>query len=640
MSDIGTVSANERFARLFPDPDAPREKTSWWRHRRWTLAVVAVAIVLVVVLLATQAFGSSGPDYRLSSATTENVDAVLNGVGTIEPVSQATVAFPVAGNVASVGVKVGDSVAVGQTLASLDGQSLSATLDQKQAALAQAQLSLSKALAGQSVGLPSSGSGGSGSSGANGSTGSSATFQSVQSPSASRIVLTDAATSSDPALAAAQQAVLVAQQKVDAALSAASAALTSAQNVCANVQSSSSTAPATTAPTTSGTTGSSGPTAATTPPPTSTTTPPDNGITACQTALQNVLDAQNAVAAAQTALSNASNSLDALLNQRAATPPTTTTPPSGGGSGSGGSGSGGSGTGGSGNSGSGSSGFSGSGSSRSSASSGSGSGSSAPTAADLAAYQQAVDAATDQVAVAQQALAQASIATPIAGTVVAVNMSVGDSVSAASTTENIIVQGSGGYEVSTTVGVTQIPHVAVGDTASVVADGTRTSLPGKVASISVAPTSTNNTTTNYLVVIGLTNPNAKLNNGSTGTTNIVTQNAKAALAVPTSAVTTNGGRHTVEVYDGGSVRTVSVQVGVIGNTWTEIKSGITKGEQVVLADASQPLPGSATSSSNGTTSNTTTGRFVLPGGAGGAGGLGGLGGLRGAGGGGGTGGGR
>ena len=49
-----------------------------------------------------------------------DVDAVLNGVATIEPVSQATVAFPVSGTVASVDVEVGDRVAVGQTLATLD----------------------------------------------------------------------------------------------------------------------------------------------------------------------------------------------------------------------------------------------------------------------------------------------------------------------------------------------------------------------------------------------------------------------------------------------------------------------------------------------------------------------------------------
>ena len=113
--------------------------------------VVALVVVVVSVVLATQAFGSSGPDYRVATVARHDVDATLTGVGTIEPVSQATVAFPVSGTVASVAVRVGDVIVVGSTLASLDTDSLQQTVHQKQAALAQAQLTLSRALAGESV---------------------------------------------------------------------------------------------------------------------------------------------------------------------------------------------------------------------------------------------------------------------------------------------------------------------------------------------------------------------------------------------------------------------------------------------------------------------------------------------------------
>ena len=64
-----------------------------------------------------------------------------------------------------------------------------------------------------------------------------------------------------------------------------------------------------------------------------------------------------------------------------------------------------------------------------------------------------------------------------------------------------------------------------------------------------------------------------------------------------------------------------MSVGVVGTEWTEITSGLTKGQQVVLADVSEPLPSSATSSSNGTTGGTTgfpgggAGGFQFPGGA-------------------------
>ena len=170
----------------------------------------------------------------------------------------------------------------------------------------------------------------------------------------------------------------------------------------------------------------------------------------------------------------------------------------------------------------------------------------------------------------------------------------------------MIVQGTGGYEVSTTVSVDDVPHIAVGQRATVVPDGSHKTLGGTVSSISVVPDS-NSSSASYLVVIGLYDPKADLKNGSTGSVSIVTDNARSALAVPTSAITTNGNRHSVEVLDGDSSRRVTVQVGVVGDTWTEIKSGLTKGQQVVLADLAQPLPGSATNSSNSSQQNQVTG---------------------------------
>ena len=203
---------------------------------------------------------------------------------------------------------------------------------------------------------------------------------------------------------------------------------------------------------------------------------------------------------------------------------------------------------------------------------------------------------------AEQALAEATIASPIAGTVVAVNLAVGDSVTSGSSTANVVVQGDGGFEVSTTIGIDRITHVEVGQAASVVPDGSDTALEGKVSSIGIVP-DPDSSTTSYLVRIGLDKPRKPLQNGATGTVSIVTQSARSALAVPTSAVTTTGSRHTVAVLDGDGTRQVAVQVGAVGRTWTEIRSGLSSGQTVVLADVSAPLPSSATSSSNGTQSN-------------------------------------
>ncbi|MDT4944858.1 MAG: hypothetical protein QOH14_1591, partial [Pseudonocardiales bacterium] len=78
----------------------------------------------------------------------------------------------------------------------------------------------------------------------------------------------------------------------------------------------------------------------------------------------------------------------------------------------------------------------------------------------------------------------------------------------------------------------------------------------------------------------------------------------------TSAIHTGpGGTYTVTVANGSKRSTVRVTIGLAGADLTQVKSGLQAGQKVVLADLSQPLPGSA---SSGTT---TTGRFG--GGAGG-----------------------
>ncbi len=556
----------DRLASLFPDPDAT--PPSWWHKRRKALIVVVVLALIASGVLVSQAFGANDASYVTATVATHNVDALLNGVGLVEPVSQASVAFPSSGTVATVDVQLGDPVTVGQTLATLDPQALSQALHEKQATLAQAQLTLQKALSGQSVSGVGTGSSGIGSSRSSGTSGAS----SAAAASTTSVVLTAMTFphSSNPQIAAAQQNVLAAQHKVDTAVDTATQALDSATSVCQA--------------------GGIG----TTPP----GTPTPAQLAACQTATQQVLTAQGAVSVAQHQLVAASNALDLLLTQQATT---STTTPSGGGSGSGSS-----------RSGSGSGTSTGSGSARSTGATGS-----SPSAADLIAYQKAVDAAQADVAVAEQAIAQATIVSPIAGTVQAVNLAVGDTVTAGSTTSNIVVVGPGGYEVTTTVSVDKVTSVKVGQPATFLPDGSKRPLAGKVSSISIAPDASATTSTSYRVVVGLTDPDASLNNGSTGSLAIVTKSSRSALAVPTSAVTTVGTRHLVNVLKGNTPERTLVQVGVVGDTWTEITNGVKPGQRVVLANLAAPLPGSATDTSGSTTNRTTTGGFGGFGGFGG-----------------------
>jgi multidrug efflux pump subunit AcrA (membrane-fusion protein) len=506
-----------------------------------------VAVLVVGGVAASDHLGRGGPrGYRTATARARTVRQQLESVAVVEPVRRASVAFPLDGTVASVGVSVGDRVTTGTRLATLDTDDLEVALHEEQASLDQARLNLALALDGQDPGALGGAGGGSG----NGP-------------------LSRIARAEPPAeLAAARQAVVDAQAAVDAAADGAEAAMAQAEALCAT-----------------------------------------DDAAACREALAAALSAQQQVTTAQAALGQAIDDLDGLVQAWAddlstttstttptTTPTTPTTSPSGGPT-------------------TGTMPTGGSGTAAPTGSSGaSGQAATGPSAEDLVAYQRAVDAAVDEVAVAEQAIEQATVVSPIDGTVVAVGLGVGDEVTADDDASAIVVAGAGGYEVTTTVGVDDLPDVAVGQAASVVPDGATAAIAGRVVGIGVAPTASGAST--YRVVVGLTGHPSGLGDGATAALTITTDTDADQLAVPTSAVTVDGTRATVRLLRPGRDQpvTTSVTVGAIGPAWTAITAGLEPGDRVVLADLDRPLPGSAT---DGSSSSSGTGPTFGPGGQGG-----------------------
>ncbi|MDQ1478059.1 MAG: trimeric autotransporter adhesin, partial [Actinomycetota bacterium] len=470
----------------------------------------------------------------------------LHGTGTIQPVSQASVAFPIAGVVATVVVTPGAQVTAGQTLATLDATSLQQDVITKQAALAAANLTLYKALNGQSSSPNGGGAGGATATAAN-------TNASASSAAAPR---------SSADTSAAQQQLLAAQKNVDAALATAQASLQAASEACGtstNTQRHSPGSPGASPTPPSGpprtTAMSSVPASTTSTTAPTASKPPTTGLgsAACMTAQQQLARDQQASSTAQQSLARAEQTLERLLTSTAT-----------------------------------------SSSSRTAGASAS-STSTAPSAAQLVADQSAVDAAATEVLAAQESVAQATITSPITGTVAAVGLQVGHSVTASSTTSAVVVTGGAGYEISTTVSVNDIAKLKVGDAATVVPDATSQTLNGKVVWIGAA--SGSSTSTSYPVVIGLTGSPSGLRNGAMSSTSIeLARSQTSALTVPTSAVHSINGRHFVTVLANGKTSTVPVQIGVVGAQTTQITSGVDGGTVVVLADLHAAVPSSNTNS--------------------------------------------
>jgi multidrug efflux pump subunit AcrA (membrane-fusion protein) len=521
--------------------------------RRWRRRLIATSIVLAAVI-ATAAASFVSVDRRVplrtATAGVHDVASTLHGVVSIEPVVQAAVAFPSDGTVSSVDVSVGDTVAVGQSLASLDQQDLTESLHVAEETLAQAELTLSRALDGE-VATSTAGGATPTSSSSSGTAASAASAVAPSSSSSVTGIVLAASAQEDGAteLEALQQDVLVAQQVVDDALAASASALASAEEVCPSDATSAGEVDAGASATT-----------------TTTTDAADDDGGACSTALAEALAAQRATAESQLQLAAAADALDSyLLSQEVS---------SSDGSSNGGSAAAGSGS-------------SGSDAEAAAATS------SSPSSEQLIALQREVDTAALGVAVARQAVAQAAIVSPIAGTVVVVGVGVGDEVTAASATQTITVQGEQGMEAVTTLALADVASVEVGRPATVVPDGSDEALEGEVVAVSAVPDD-DATTTSYRVTIGFVEGGDGLGNGTTGSVSIVTADVRQALAVPTSAVTWQDGRPTVQIEADGEVGTAFIEVGVVGPEWTEVLAGVERGDEVVLADPSEPLPGSAT----------------------------------------------
>ncbi|MFF4240135.1 efflux RND transporter periplasmic adaptor subunit [Actinomadura geliboluensis] len=145
----------------------------------------------------------------------------------------------------------------------------------------------------------------------------------------------------------------------------------------------------------------------------------------------------------------------------------------------------------------------------------------------------------------------------------------------------------------------------VGQAATISFDAlTGTTATGKITAIGVSPTTTDNVV-KFPATISLGDVPSGVRLGQTATVEITVAKAEDVLYVPSAAVRTAGGQSMVTVVRDGVQSTLTVETGVKGDQGTEIKSGLEEGDQVVV-----------TSSTSGSGTSGTTGRQGFPGGGG------------------------
>jgi HlyD family secretion protein len=207
-------------------------------------------------------------------------------------------------------------------------------------------------------------------------------------------------------------------------------------------------------------------------------------------------------------------------------------------------------------------------------------------------------------------LGYATIYSPIDGTVISKSVEQGQTVAASFSTPTLftIAQDLSKMQVVANVDEADIGGVKVGQRVSFTVDAyPQETFQGTVKQVRLQATTTSNVVT-YEVIIDAPNDDLKLKPGLTANVNIYTQESNGVLAVPTKALSFSPDKDVignayrvaknniranskkVYVLSGNTLKAIPVTIGIAGNGFTEIKSGLTLGQNIVTGVKSQSAP--------------------------------------------------
>jgi macrolide-specific efflux system membrane fusion protein len=211
-----------------------------------------------------------------------------------------------------------------------------------------------------------------------------------------------------------------------------------------------------------------------------------------------------------------------------------------------------------------------------------------------AAAKASVEQAKVAVLQAQESINDLTLRAPVAGTVTAINGTVGSSTKGNGTGSDTdtgstfaTIADMSSWVVDCSFAESDVAKVKVGDEVSItfgaLPDETFT---GRVRKIDLSATTSENVTT-YGVEVDVLKAPSQLRDGASASVSVTTASATNVLAVPTSAVTTDAqGQSTVKLVKDGKSTSRTVQIGIKGDTYTEIRSGLKAGDTVELGATS------------------------------------------------------
>jgi multidrug efflux pump subunit AcrA (membrane-fusion protein) len=253
------------------------------------------------------------------------------------------------------------------------------------------------------------------------------------------------------------------------------------------------------------------------------------------------------------------------------------------------------------------------------------------TSSTLAQQEAAVLQAQASLTSAQLTLSQTVLRAPVAGTVAAVSGVAGQMMSAGGVSQAAAASSSSSGSSSaapfvTLIGVTSMEATAafaesdaaklkVGQASTVTIPAlSNKELPAHVVGVDEVGSSSSSVV-QYTVTVALDRNDSELKPGMTANVSIVTAERDNVLTVPSSAITGSGSNASVKVVDAKGNQTVTpVVAGLVGDSTTEVVSGLKAGQTIVTSTVSSSL----TSSSSNTSGFGGAGAVFGGGGGGGA----------------------
>jgi multidrug efflux pump subunit AcrA (membrane-fusion protein) len=182
---------------------------------------------------------------------------------------------------------------------------------------------------------------------------------------------------------------------------------------------------------------------------------------------------------------------------------------------------------------------------------------------------------------ARATLAGTTITAPVAGRVLSVGGQVGSSVSPGGT--GFVVLGDlSTLDITAEFAEADMARLAVGQTAAITLADRADPLPGTVSQVDPAGT-VSNQLVRYGVVIAFDQVPADLLLGESGTVTVTTASATDVLYVSSAAVTgVASGARTVVVRTANGDERRTIRIGLRGDQYTEVTSGLSEGDVLVL----------------------------------------------------------